>query len=208
MARFWRSITITIRFLLAVFCTSVLSPLPDAPGAATAAFLTLLSSIEGEPAVVIWKSQYSLTLYKGSLPVKTYRAVFGKGWADGDKEKEGDKRTPEGEFYICTKNHSKRFYKFMGLSYPSLKHANQGLKKGLITPQEYFEIERALVERQSPPWDTRLGGAVGIHGRILNEGVAQTARENWTDGCIALTNADIDELFSIVKLGTPVTIIP
>ena len=51
-------------------------------------------------------------------PVKTYPAVFGRGYSDGDKRMTGDLRTPEGDFYICTMNPSKRFYKFMGLSYP------------------------------------------------------------------------------------------
>ena len=60
--------------------------------------------------------------------------MFGKGYGDGDKQRMGDRRTPEGDFYICTMNHSKRFYKFMGLSYPGLKHAEDGLRSGMISP--------------------------------------------------------------------------
>lgn len=191
-----------------MFLTAVLSPLPDSPGTTTTAFLSILSSLEGELSLVIWKSHYSLTLYKGDLPVKTYSAVFGKGHPNGDKEKAGDKRTPEGDFYICTMNHSKRFYKFMGLSYPGLKHADRGLRRGLISLREYEVIERATAEGRQPPWETKLGGAIGIHGRLLDDRAAQTTRENWTDGCIALANADVDELFSILSLGTPVTILP
>jgi murein L,D-transpeptidase YafK len=144
------------------------------------------------------------------MPVKTYRAVFGKGFQDGDKQRMGDKRTPEGEFYICTMNHSKRFYKFMGLSYPGLQHAEYGLQAKMITPLEYTMIRKALEERQPPPWDTRLGGAVGIHGRMLDEQVSprQYLSMNWTDGCIALDNADVDEIYSVVSLGTPVTVLP
>jgi murein L,D-transpeptidase YafK len=124
--------------------------------------------------------------------------------------KNGDRRTPEGEFYICTMNDSKRFYKFMGLSYPDLKHAEYGLRSGMISPDEYTMIRKAIEGRLSPPWETRLGGAVGIHGRTLDAGEAQQryVSTNWTDGCIALDNADVDEIYQVVSLGTPVTILP
>lgn len=208
MAALWKYLLFTLRFAAAIFLVAVLSPLPDHPGTATTAFHSLLSTLQGEPSIVIWKSHYSLTLYKGDIPVKTYSAVFGKGHPNGDKERVGDKRTPEGDFYICTMNHSKRFYKFMGLSYPGLKHAERGLQRGLISSREYDEIARATAEVRQPPWETKLGGAIGIHGRLLDDGAAAAARENWTDGCIALANADVDELFSILSLGTPVTILP
>jgi murein L,D-transpeptidase YafK len=170
----------------------------------------MLASAAGQPKLVIWKSQYTVTLYMGETPVKTYRAVFGKGYQDGDKQRMGDKRTPEGEFYICTMNHSKRFYKFLGLSYPGLKHAEYGLSSSMISPLEYRMIKKAIEERMTPPWETRLGGAVGIHGRILDPGNAEQryVGMNWTDGCIAMDNADVDEIFNVVSLGTPVTILP
>ena len=208
MLQIWNSITTTLRFLFAIFLVSVLSPLPDVPGTANREFLAMLSRIEGATSLVVWKSQYSITLFKGSSPVKTYWAVFGKGYGDGDKELSGDKRTPEGDFYICSMNHSKRFYKFLGLSYPGLKHAQQGLQRGVINPWEYGEIESAHRERRQPNWDTRLGGAIGIHGRMLEDPEVWASRQNWTDGCIALPNTDMDELFSIVSIGTPVTILP
>lgn len=208
MAAIWKYISFIVRLAAATFLLAGLSPLPDSPGANTAAFQALLSSLRGDPSIVIWKSHYSLTLYKGDIPVKTYAAVFGKGHPNGDKEKAGDKRTPEGDFYICTMNHSKRFYKFMGLSYPGLKHAERGLRHGLISVREYSEIERASNEGRQPPWETKLGGAIGIHGRLQDDRLALKTRENWTDGCIALANADVDELFSIISLGTQVTILP
>ena len=208
MAWFWTSLAFTVRFSLGLFLVSVLSPLPDMPQTSTSALLSLLSRLEGATSLVIWKSQYSLTLFKGTAPVKTYGAVFGKGYGDGDKERSGDKRTPEGDFYVCSMNHSKRFYKFLGLSYPGLKHAQQGLQRGIITPREYLEIESAHRERRQPTWDTRLGGAIGIHGRMLEDPVVWATRQNWTDGCIALSNTDMDELFTIVSIGTPVTILP
>jgi murein L,D-transpeptidase YafK len=199
-----------LRLLAAILLLCCISPAPEAPIGKTDAFTSLLSSIASQLKLVIWKSQYTVTLYKGETPVKTYRAVFGKGYQDGDKQRMGDRRTPEGEFYICTMNHSKRFYKFMGLSYPGMKHADYGLQSGTISLAEYAMIRKAIEERLTPPWETRLGGAVGIHGRTLDAGNAQRqyVGTNWTDGCIALDNADIDEIYNVVSLGTPVTILP
>lgn len=198
-----------LRLLLLAVLISCISPGPDAQSSRLAALAAKLASTNGELRVVIQKSRYVLTLYKGMTPVKSYWAVFGKGYAGGDKQIMGDKRTPEGEFYICTINHSKRFYKFMGISYPGIKHAAYGLQQGIITPSEYTEIKKANEERRQPPWETGIGGAVGIHGRIIDTAIKRVPDLlNWTDGCIALDNKDVDEIFSVVSLGTPVTIVP
>ncbi len=205
-----RNIFFSLRLLTSLAFLSCISPDPGAPPKKTTDFTSALSSLEGQIRLVIWKSHYTLTLYKGDTPIKTYHAVFGKGYRDGDKQIMGDKRTPEGEFYICTMCDSKRFYKFMGLSYPGLKQAERGLRSSIITQDEYASIKKALAERQQPPWDTRLGGAVGIHGRALGDrGIPQAlSRQNWTDGCIALNNSDVDEIYSTVSIGTPVTVLP
>ncbi len=210
MARIRRNIFFLARLLGSLLLLSCLSPAPDTTAPKADTFPSLLASLAGQLRIVIWKSQYTLTLYKGDQPVKTYRAVFGKGYQDGDKRIQGDKRTPEGDFYICTMNHSKRFYKFLGLSYPGLKHAEYGLQSRTISISEYEMIKKAIDEQQQPPWDTRLGGAVGIHGRVLDGAMPNNSfvPMNWTDGCIALDNADVDEIYSIVTLGTPVTILP
>jgi len=199
-----------LRLILALALLACLSPAPELLGNKPPSFAAVVASLPGELRIVIWKSQYTLTLYKGDRPVKTYRAVFGRGYRDGNKERAGDKRTPEGEFFICTMNPSKRFYKFMGVSYPGQQRADEGLRSGLITPRQYQKIRKALTERQQPPWDTKLGGAIGIHGRVLESAIPLYAYPdmNWTDGCIALDNADIDEIYQVVSLGTPVLILP
>lgn len=198
-----------LRFVVLLLLLSCLSPLPGTPARKAETFATLVAALPGEPRLVIWKSQYTLTLYKGLTPVKTYPAVFGGGYSDGDKRMTGDLRTPEGEFYICTMNPSKRFYKFMGLSYPGLKHAGYGLQERRITQVEYDKIKKAIDERQPPTWSTRLGGAIGIHGRTALPGPSRLPEAmNWTEGCIALANADVDEIFSVVALGTAVTVLP
>jgi murein L,D-transpeptidase YafK len=210
MASIRRKSFFPLRLLVLLLILSCLSPSSPSGNAKPSTLASLLSPFGGEVRLVIWKSQYTLTLYKGDMPVKTYRAVFGKGFSGGDKRKVGDKRTPEGNFYICTMNHSKRFYKFMGLSYPGVAHARQGLQSGLITEAEFHRIRKATEERRQPPWNTNLGGAVGIHGRMLDSATApkRYAGMNWTDGCIAMENPDVDEIFSVVSIGTPVTILP
>jgi murein L,D-transpeptidase YafK len=210
MAQTRRNFFFFLRLITSLLLLSGISPAPDVPAKRSSALSFTHSSLDEQLRLVIWKSHYTLTLYKGNTPVKTYRAVFGKGYQDGDKQMTGDKRTPEGEFYICSMNNSKRFYKFLGLSYPGIKHAEYGLRSNIITPNQYAMIKKAIDERQQPPWDTELGGAVGIHGRMLDDTVSPQAlsRQNWTDGCIALNNSDVDEIYSVVSLGTPVTILP
>lgn len=210
MAQIRRKIFLSLRLVTSLLLLSGISPAPEVAAIKNSALSSAGSSLDGQLRLVIWKSHYTLTLYKGNTPVKTYRAVFGKGYRDGDKQITGDKRTPEGEFYICSMNHSKRFYKFMGLSYPGIKHAEYGLRSNIITPNQFAMIKKAIDERQQPPWDTELGGAVGIHGRMLDDTVSPQAlsQQNWTDGCIALNNSDVDEVYSVVSLGTPVTILP
>jgi murein L,D-transpeptidase YafK len=199
-----------LRLFALLLLAGCLSQAPNAPEPAPGASSGVASSGSGRYRVVISKSGYSLTLFRDDRAVKTFHAVFGKGYSDGDKVSLGDKRTPEGDFYICTMHPSKRFYKFLGLSYPGLKHAEEGLRFGMISQGEFLMIKKALEEGQQPPWDTRLGGAVGIHGRMTApaDGARTPGTENWTDGCIALGNSDMDELFSVVSLGTPVTILP
>ncbi len=209
MAWIRRNSFLLVRLTVSLSLLSCILPTPEAV-APKSGDVASPAAPAGDFWIVIRKSLYTLTLYKGDQPIKSYRVVFGKGYRDGDKQIEGDKRTPEGDFYICTMNPSKRYYRFMGLSYPSERHARYGLQAGMISQAEYLTITRAIEERQQPPWDTRLGGAVGIHGRMTDGKAASPSfvAVNWTDGCIALDNADVDEIYRVVSLGTSVTILP
>ena len=148
------------------------------------------------PRIVIDKSNHRLFVYDGEKLAKTYRAAFGPG--KGDKVREGDKRTPEGEFYVCTKNPRSRFTLSLGLSYPNAADAARGLRDGLIDQAEHDRIVAAVRSGDTPPWKTALGGEIMIHGH-------GSARD-WTLGCIALEDDDIIELYHAVAIGTPVTI--
>ena len=151
------------------------------------------------PAIIVYKAERQLQFYDGEKLLKTYPIALGLNPLD-DKRKEGDGCTPEGDFYICTKNDQSRFHLFLGLSYPNEEDAERGLRTGLISKEEHDRILQAQAPRQRPPWDTRLGGEIGIHGG--------GADAHWTQGGIALENKDIEELFLITPLGTPVKILP
>lgn len=150
-----------------------------------------------EPRVVIRKKMRELSLYDGSTLLRRYRVVLGAS-ATGDKEREGDRKTPEGTFYVCTRNAASRFHKFMGLSYPGPADAERGLRARMISRAEHDAILEAHRKRECPPWKTALGGEVGIHGGGIDR--------DWTLGCIAVTNEAIDELWAALKMGDPVVI--
>ncbi len=140
-----------------------------------------------------------MALYDGAVLRKKYPIALAAD-APGDKEREGDRRTPEGTFYVCTRNGASRFHKFLGLSYPAPDDAARGLASGLISHTEHDAILEAQRTRSCPPWKTKLGGEVGIHGGGSDR--------DWTLGCIALTNDAIDELWSALRLGDSVVIEP
>jgi len=152
-----------------------------------------------KPHIVVKKSRRELLLYSNDKLVRTYHVGLGLSPV-GDKVRAGDRRTPEGDFYIFVKNDKSAFYLSLGLSYPNLPHAERGLREGLINRSQYEAIIRALKARKTPPQNTRLGGDIYIHGN--------GAQSDWTWGCVALENEDIRELFAAVTVGTPVTIQP
>jgi murein L,D-transpeptidase YafK len=140
--------------------------------------------------LLIDKTNYRLYLYEDTKLLRTYKVVFGSNNL-GDKRMEGDKETPEGTFHIVDKRYDKRWNRFMLLDYPndeSVKKFNYRKAHGLIPP------------------GAKIGGGIGIHGVRPRVQLGIDLRVNWTDGCIGMKNADVEELYNIVKIGTPVVI--
>lgn len=102
------------------------------------------------PSIVVTKSKRLLRLYSAGKVVKEYRVGLGLSPVE-DKIKAGDRRTPEGEFYICRKNSQSKFYLSLELSHPNKKHADRGLRDGLITRSQYNQIVSALRQKRVPP---------------------------------------------------------
>ena len=149
------------------------------------------------PRIVVFKSARRLELYSDNLVVRRYKIGLGLSPVE-DKVRQGDRRTPEGEFYVFTKNDKSAFYLSLGLSYPNIEDAERGLKDRLISRRQHDLIVSAIKRKATPPQNTALGGDIYIHGN--------GAGSDWTWGCVALENADMKELFDAVRVGTSVVI--
>ena len=149
--------------------------------------------------IIIEKAPRRLTLYREDGTPLVMPVALGSHPV-GQKEREGDGRTPEGVYYVCTRNGQSRYHLSLGLSYPGEADAARGLREGVITPAEAEVIVSAQRRRVRPPWDTALGGFIMIHGGGT-EG-------DWTAGCVALSDRDMDILWENVPLGTEVEIRP
>jgi murein L,D-transpeptidase YafK len=160
---------------------------------------TRLSLPLRQPRILVKKGERRLLLFSDGQLIRTYRIGLGLS-PEGDKVRQGDRRTPEGDFYIFTRNDKSAFYLSLGVSYPNASHARRGLRDGLITKSQHDAIMRALKLKKTPPQNTALGGDIYIHGR--------GASSDWTWGCVALEDSDIRELFNAATVGTPVTILP
>lgn len=151
------------------------------------------------PRIVVKKSERKLEVFDGEKLIKTYRVGLGFAPA-GDKEKQGDGKTPEGDFYIFTKNSKSSYYLSLGVSYPSTDDAERGLRDKLISKKQRDEIVEAIRNKKTPPQKTKLGGEIYIHGN--------GSASDWTWGCVALENAEMKEIFDAIAVGTSVKIEP
>ena len=151
------------------------------------------------PRIVVLKSKRRLQLYSDGALVRTYKVGLGLNPVP-DKVREGDRATPEGDFYVFTKNDKSAFYLSLGISYPNIEDAKRGLRDGLISRAQHDAIVKASKRKGAPPQNTALGGQIYIHGN--------GASRDWTWGCVALENEDVKELFEAVPVGTPVSIKP
>jgi murein L,D-transpeptidase YafK len=136
--------------------------------------------------IVIEKSKRTMTLMSGTTVLKTYKVALG-GQPVGAKQRIGDHKTPEGLYIVDQKKAVSQFHLALHISYPSARDRENARKLGV-----------------SP------GGDVEIHGLGAKYGWVGAAhlQTDWTDGCIAVTNEEIDEIWPLVAVGTPVEIKP
>lgn len=137
-------------------------------------------------SILILKKEHLLELLSGGKVFRTYRVALGSGGL-APKQKEGDGRTPEGHYIIDSRNEHSHYYKALHLSYPDAQ-----------------DNKRAAAAGVSP------GGAIMIHGLPNGMGTIGSAHRlyDWTAGCIAVTDSEIDEIWKLVPAGTPVEIRP
>lgn len=139
----------------------------------------------GQPAIVVSKAAHSLTLYRAGVPKRSYRADIGRN-SIAAKTAAGDLATPEGKYKIVAKKDvgQSRYHRALLLDYPTAADL-----------EIFRKLRRSGQIRAREP-----GGQIEIHG----EGGRQ---KDWTRGCVAIANAEMDDLFEQVGVGTPVVIV-
>jgi murein L,D-transpeptidase YafK len=165
------------------------------------------SSVEPPYALEISKSERVLLVKNGDKVTRRFQIATGRGGL-GDKRIRGDNKTPLGVYRITDFNDASAFHFFMRLNYPNVKDAFFGLKNRLITRGDFDRIVDSVRTDQRPPQNTILGSAIGIHGLGEENADKLKVQRNldWTQGCIALTNRDVNELRNYVTVGTKVVI--
>ena len=140
--------------------------------------------------ILVDKTDYELQVFDEEGWYATYPVVFGNK-SLADKMVEGDRKTPEGSFKIVNKRPHDKWHKIMALDYPnkeSWEKFKQRKAKGII------------------PANAKIGGGIAIHGTWPNDDLVVDDYTNWTQGCIALRNEDLDEIFTYIPIGTRVII--
>ena len=156
---------------------------------------------------VVNRHTYSLNLYDDTILVKSYKANFGRN-VNTPKTRAGDLSTPVGKYRICKIDTVYKYYMFFKINYPNLNDAGEALRKGWISQTEYDTIMAEQNRKACPIAYTKLGGNIGIHGIGDLDGIFRYLPfvYNWTDGSIAVSNEDMDELYTVIKKGTQVVI--
>lgn len=142
-------------------------------------------------SILIDKSNYKLSLLSKKRTIKEYPIVLGRNPID-DKRMEGDMSTPEGNFKIRDLYPHKSWSKFIWIDYPtkdSKRKFSESIEKGEI------------------PKNSTIGGEVGIHGAPKNKDYLIYDQNNWTWGCISLTNKDVNDLYKVCFIGMRIKII-
>ena len=137
-------------------------------------------------SLVVEKSLRRLTLWQAGLPIRTYDVALGSTPV-GAKERAGDNKTPEGLYHIDARNPKSRFHLGLHVSYPNA-----------------HDIARARAQGVAPGGDIMLHGLPPKHSQV---GPLHRAFD-WTNGCVALTDAEIEEVFAAVPVGTPIRFLP
>lgn len=136
--------------------------------------------------VLVVKSERKLFLVRDDHVIASYPIALGRSPV-GHKVFQGDGRTPEGLYTLDRRNTGSRFYRSIRISYPS--------------PRDYSEARK---------YGEQPGGLVMIHGQSADSGSGYYGRRewDWTEGCIAVSNAEMDEIWASTNEGTPIEILP
>ncbi len=157
--------------------------------------------------IIIDRKTYSLALYEDTVLIKSYRASFGKN-INTPKSRAGDDATPVGDYQICSIDTASKYHKFLQLNYPNIHDSMEGLRLGWISQITFDNLKFEFYHEGCVDSNTPLGGHIGIQGIGEYNSIFKNLPfvYNWTDGSIAVSNEDIDEIYSVIKEGTKVVI--
>lgn len=160
-----------------------------------------------KPRIIIDRHDYTLGIYEDSVLIKNYRVSFGKS-VQMTKTRSGDKATPVGVYRICKIFKTHKYYKFFQINYPNLEDGANSLRKGWISQKEYNDIKFQYYYEGCTKFHNILGGDIGIHGIGELNYIFKNLPfvYNWTNGSIAMSNENIDEIYSVIREGTEVVI--
>lgn len=155
--------------------------------------------------ILIDTSEQTLSVMQDTLPLRVFKNIAtGRGGLSHFKLRD-DETTVKGTFYVNLINPSSLYRQFFRFAYPTHAHVDYAYEKNLISHDKYHSLLAYYRRHHSFPQDTILGGHIGIHG--LGEADLEThSRFNWTRGCVALTNQQIDELRKEIELGMIVVV--
>lgn len=166
---------------------------------------TPAAAADGERRLVVDTQQLTLTVMDGELPQLTLHNLAIGRYGASEAKRRGDNTTPLGRFRITGIERASGFHRFIQLNYPDAVRTERAYREGLIGAAEYRAILAAHRRGVTPPQRTALGGRIGIHG--LGQGDPELHRTmNWTRGCVALTDEQIDTLLRWVRIGMMVEV--
>ncbi|MFC7367183.1 L,D-transpeptidase family protein [Vreelandella zhaodongensis] len=155
--------------------------------------------------LLIDDKEATLSVFRGNSLVERIAPVsLGRGGAKTQRVRGGNV-TPLGEFRINRFNYESQWHIFIGIDYPTPPHARMALEKGIYSQADYDAYFDYYRRHGSPPQNTALGGAIGIHG-IGGGDPDIHGQFHWTQGCVAVTNEQIERVASLVGVGTRVVI--
>lgn len=186
---------------------SILSPLYA--GICVAGIWLLLTSLVsgGQDTIRILIDTKALTLkvMQGDQETLTFSNIAIGRYGTATDKRRGDNKTPLGHFVIAWITDDTSFHRFFGFRYPSKEYAERAFRAGHLDKKTWNNIRQAFASGRLPPQDTVLGGNLGIHG-IGKGDINIHEQYNWTNGCVALTNDQIDRLTVWIRVGTSVEI--
>jgi len=159
------------------------------------------------PKIIVDRHNYTLGIYEDSVLIKNYRVSFGKS-VQTAKTRADDNATPVGVYKICKMFKTHKYHKFFQINYPNLEDGANALRKGWISQKEYNNIKFEYYYEGCTKFHNVLGGNIGIHGIGELNYIFKNLPFvfNWTDGSIAMSNENIDEIYSVIREGTEVVI--